>query len=919
VGDPPAILVVANAADADEIRTALGDEPLPTGAPVISTGDGGDGTLGVFIERQPEVVVIAATLDAGDARSLLAAMRDAAPPGSYHVILIGDVRGPVRNALDAADFGVDRFVARPLSPKALRFAVGAGVAASRRARAAAAPAVAAAAPVAVMPDAPSARVTRVSGTHRAVMVGEAARTSQRMARVSDRFEAMLDAEIDHHVSDEVVRRTSSGFAIPVEAILAAGGDLDAPVEPASGPVTAPMSVHDVPTRPVGVATPPPDLVKVDLKSTILGVPPITPASRRPRTMPPPPPPGAAMSVTDDDIVEESSPEALPRGIRKSDPPPFGEESGSHELPPGVEAPVLSETAGSFDPTESMPWPVRGTEELAKEDEWDAPPVLPVREPTLIINPERPDVPVPVQVGAGAAIDVTERNQGGAWSAAASMPPVVDEDEAAQSISAVRALDDFAIEDDLDADLGGLSVSRPIATEVPPSGGDFARQLRAKMSLMAERLFRQGSTGDVPAPPAVDVRPPHDFRTEIDFAELDAAAQSGGTEVYDLGGATFAGEDNRMATSPGIGAGLADGTSSEATRGTSEHGEIQRGGADAAALIARMFATEMTGHVTFRRDERGHAVEKIIYFDAGRPVFASSTLPADRMGELLFREGKITAEQHAGCRDLVMESGRRMGEILVDKGYLKRRELLPAVRRHVEDIIYSLFAWDHGEYRVVAGDGAALERIRLSRHPAAMVLEGVRRKLDLPTLERLLGPPGTIVEVADRDKAGTVIAVADLSPDERGALGAMDGSADLGQIARATGAQLVSVYQLAWSLSLLGLATVRRRGGDDDEAPALVGETDLAIDRDRVRARHRLVDEADYFALLGVRREATGFEIKRAYEAARRDFDADAFPPELRAELALELAEIGSVLDEAFRVLRDDGLRGDYLLNLSDYV
>jgi hypothetical protein len=199
----------------------------------------------------------------------------------------------------------------------------------------------------------------------------------------------------------------------------------------------------------------------------------------------------------------------------------------------------------------------------------------------------------------------------------------------------------------------------------------------------------------------------------------------------------------------------------------------------------------------------------------------------------------------------------------------------------------------------------------------MVLEGVRRKLDHQTLERLLGPTTTVVEVADRDKAGTVIAVADLSADERAAVAGMDGSADLGHIMRTTGASLVAIYQLAWAMTLLGVATVRRRGGEEDEAPALVGETDLVIDRERVRARHRLVTDADYFALLGVRRDATGFEIRRAYESSCRDFDAESFPAELRTELAVELSEISSVLDEAYRVLRDDRLRREYLAHLAD--
>lgn len=56
-------------------------------------------------------------------------------------------------------------------------------------------------------------------------------------------------------------------------------------------------------------------------------------------------------------------------------------------------------------------------------------------------------------------------------------------------------------------------------------------------------------------------------------------------------------------------------------------------------------------------------------------------------------------------------------------------------------------------------------------------------------------------------------------------------------------------------------------------------------------------------------------FRRAYQGARRDFAADCFPNDLRRELAQELEDIAHVLDEAFRVLRDDRLRLTYLHNL----
>jgi len=268
--------------------------------------------------------------------------------------------------------------------------------------------------------------------------------------------------------------------------------------------------------------------------------------------------------------------------------------------------------------------------------------------------------------------------------------------------------------------------------------------------------------------------------------------------------------------------------------------------------------------------------------------------------------------------VVAESGRRMGEILVDFGYLKRRELLPAVRRHVEDIVYSLFAWERGSYAVMLDAEPCAERIRLSRHAASLILEGIRRKLDRTTLERLIGSTSTVIEVRDRERLGGIVHLGDLAAEERAALAAFDGQADLAQVARTSSVDIADVLPLAWGLCVLGLAVARRTDADHpDESAALVGETDLAIDRERVRARWQLVTDADYFALLGVRRDATGFEIRRAYQSARRDFAADCFPTDLRRELARELDDIAHVLDEAFRVLRDDRLRQTYLANLVD--
>jgi DnaJ-class molecular chaperone len=75
-------------------------------------------------------------------------------------------------------------------------------------------------------------------------------------------------------------------------------------------------------------------------------------------------------------------------------------------------------------------------------------------------------------------------------------------------------------------------------------------------------------------------------------------------------------------------------------------------------------------------------------------------------------------------------------------------------------------------------------------------------------------------------------------------------------------------------------------------------------------------DGDYFALLGVSRTATTYEIRRAFESMSADFAPERFELLVRAELAGMLAEIRAVLDDAWRALGDDRLREAYRAHLA---
>ena len=68
----------------------------------------------------------------------------------------------------------------------------------------------------------------------------------------------------------------------------------------------------------------------------------------------------------------------------------------------------------------------------------------------------------------------------------------------------------------------------------------------------------------------------------------------------------------------------------------------------------------------------------------------------------------------------------------------------------------------------------------------------------------------------------------------------------------------------------------------------------------------------FLRLLGVTRDATGYEIKEAYERLAREMQPARYADVTYQDLWGSLEEIRRALDDAYDVLRDEGLRADYL-------
>ena len=83
------VLLVADPDRVPELASALA-EPLPFGAVELLVSSGGDDTIDLFEAHAPRVIVVTASLEIGDAKSLIEAIRDMVARDRVVIVLVGD-------------------------------------------------------------------------------------------------------------------------------------------------------------------------------------------------------------------------------------------------------------------------------------------------------------------------------------------------------------------------------------------------------------------------------------------------------------------------------------------------------------------------------------------------------------------------------------------------------------------------------------------------------------------------------------------------------------------------------------------------------------------------------------------------------------------------------------------------------------
>lgn len=197
----------------------------------------------------------------------------------------------------------------------------------------------------------------------------------------------------------------------------------------------------------------------------------------------------------------------------------------------------------------------------------------------------------------------------------------------------------------------------------------------------------------------------------------------------------------------------------------------------------------------------YRIEKDIYFQDGRIVFAKSNDRDERLGELVLRSGKI-GYRHLDESSKKVVPGLRLGTILVQEGFLKASDLYLGVIQQVEEIVYSIFDWSEGTFAFRNGELPTKEVITLSISTPDIILKGISRVWRWSWVRDWVGPLNTVY--VRKDDWENVAKKMSITPQIQAMIDLLEQPRLLEEILDISAMSNFETCKLLWSLLIIGL-------------------------------------------------------------------------------------------------------------------
>jgi len=321
-------------------------------------------------------------------------------------------------------------------------------------------------------------------------------------------------------------------------------------------------------------------------------------------------------------------------------------------------------------------------------------------------------------------------------------------------------------------------------------------------------------------------------------------------------------------------------------------------------LRKIHFRKLNGQLTFKRE----AVEKQLFFQGGDLVHAKTNIAEERLGEVLFKLGKISTEAHSEIERYI-DPKQNIGEALSQKGLTSQRNIDDGLTYQMREIVLSLFPLFDAEIVFQEKDSSAGQEAAARISLPYLIEDGIRKMKFQPALERYLEGK------APYPKSQSLVHL--LTEEEREILGKIKGGEGADALLKSLKFNPDFFWKSLYLFYCLNLIDFR----DKDQIPGgEEKETGPAAEASRASSEEQLAEVVDfqerigtmsYYQILGVSKQATDDDIKKAYFQLARKFHPDRFNRSTPPDHRVKIEDVFDKITKAYHTLTNRELRKVY--------
>jgi len=233
----------------------------------------------------------------------------------------------------------------------------------------------------------------------------------------------------------------------------------------------------------------------------------------------------------------------------------------------------------------------------------------------------------------------------------------------------------------------------------------------------------------------------------------------------------------------------------------------------------------------------------VYFRDGEVYHAESTKSQELLGSKLTRSGRLTERQLSRAVVEQEQTGRRLGEVLIEQGVVDQEQIEWAVRSQIEDGVFDLLRWELGAF-VWEPDVETEVEVPLAVSVENLIIEASRRLDEISQIRKKIPSADVVLAMSPRTPDGAH--QINITSEEWQVLVLVDGHRTVEDIATSTGAEAYQTTRLLFGLLNAGLIEHKHApaGTDEQQEPFSESSGDRRVAGSQGSDRWNRSDDSD---------------------------------------------------------------------------